>query len=97
MIKHIRKINMTLIDNLISDTVQTINYKIENDQSDQYDYIERKFDKINSTIYKISNKQLKTPGDPLIVYSNYRKSFNKTLEKVYKEQVCLQIEKTFIG
>ncbi|CAF2405578.1 unnamed protein product [Rotaria sp. Silwood2] len=50
MIKYIRKVNKSLIDNLISDTVRTIDYKIENDQSNHDDYIERKFDQINLTI-----------------------------------------------
>ncbi|CAF4382240.1 unnamed protein product, partial [Rotaria sordida] len=59
MIKYIRKINKNLIDNLISNTVRTIDYKIENDQSDHAGYIEKKLDQINLTLYKISNKQLK--------------------------------------
>ncbi|CAF4881176.1 unnamed protein product [Rotaria sp. Silwood1] len=87
MIKYIRKINKTFIDNLISDTVRTINYKIENDQSDHDGYVEKKLDQINLTLYKISNKQLKNRLNPVIIYSNYRKSFNRTLERIYKEQI----------
>ncbi|CAF0976871.1 unnamed protein product [Rotaria sp. Silwood1] len=87
MIKYLRKINRSLIDNLISDTVRTINYKIENDQSDHDEYIERKLDKINLNLYKISNKQLNNLLNPVIIYSNYRKLFNRTLERLYKEQI----------
>ncbi|CAF4040064.1 unnamed protein product, partial [Rotaria sordida] len=87
MIKYIRKINKNLIDNLISNTVRTIDYKIENDQSDHDGYIEKKLDQINLTLYKISNKQLKNRLNPIIIYSNYRKLFNRTLERIYKEQI----------
>ncbi|CAF0998227.1 unnamed protein product [Rotaria sordida] len=87
MIKYLRKINKTLIENLISDTVRTIDYKIENDQSDHDDYIDTKLDQINLTLYKISNKQLKHPRKPIIIYSNYRKLFNRTLKRIYKEQI----------
>ncbi|CAF4283111.1 unnamed protein product, partial [Rotaria sordida] len=38
-------------------------------------------------LYKISNKQLKNRLNPIIIYSNYRKSFNRTLERIYKEQI----------
>ncbi|CAF4308921.1 unnamed protein product, partial [Rotaria sordida] len=69
MIKYIRKINKNLIDNLISNTIRTINYKIENDQSDYDGYIEKKLDQINLTLYKISNKQLKNRLNPIIIYS----------------------------
>ncbi|CAF1205155.1 unnamed protein product, partial [Rotaria sordida] len=87
MIKYIRKINKNLIDSLISNTVRTIDYKTENDQSDHDGYIEKKLDQINLTLYKISNKQLKNRLNPIIIYSNYRKSFNRTLERIYKEQI----------
>ncbi|CAF4523040.1 unnamed protein product, partial [Rotaria sp. Silwood2] len=87
MIKYVQKINKTFITNLISDTVRTIDYKIENDQSDHDGYVEKKLDKINLTLYKISNKQLKNRLNPVITYSNYRKSFNRTLERIYKEQI----------
>ncbi|CAF1302782.1 unnamed protein product [Adineta steineri] len=87
MIKYIRKTDTKLIGNLLSDTVRTIGYKIENDKSDQDDYFDRKTEKINMTIYRISNYQLKSTLNPIIDYSNYRKIFNKTLEKVYKEQI----------
>jgi hypothetical protein len=90
MIKYIRKLNISLIENLVLDTVQTIDYKIENDQSDQNDYINRKFDNINQNLYDINIKQLNNPINPIIIYSNYRKLFNKTLARIYKEQVCLQ-------
>ncbi|CAF4038140.1 unnamed protein product, partial [Rotaria sordida] len=87
MIKYIRKINKNLIDSLISNTVRTIDYKTENDQSDHDGYIDKKLDQINLTLYKISNKQLKNRLNPIIIYSNYRKSFNRTLERIYKEQI----------
>ncbi|UJR21298.1 hypothetical protein I4U23_024389 [Adineta vaga] len=87
MIKYIGKIDMKLIDNLITETVRTIGYKIRNDQSDQEDYIDKKFNKINFTLHKISNKQLTNLTHPIIIYSNYRKLFNRTLEKIYKEQI----------
>ncbi len=93
MIKYIRKRNITLIEDLIFDTVQTIDYKIENDLSDHDDYIEKKFDPINQNLYNRSIKQLKYPRNPIIIYSNYRKLFNKTLAKIYKEQVCFQKKK----
>ena len=90
MIKYMKKINITLIENLISNTVRTIDYKIENDQSDQDDYIERKFDQIDPNLYRICINQLINKTNPVIIYSNYRKLFNKTLETVYKNQVCLK-------
>jgi len=90
MIKYIRKLNRSLIENLVRDTVQTIDYKIENDQSDQDDYIDKKLDNINQNLYDINIKQLNNQLNPIIIYSNYRKLFNRTLAKVYKEQVCLQ-------
>jgi hypothetical protein len=89
MIKYLVQMNTSLIQNLIRDTVRTDNYQIENDSSDHEDYIDRKTNKINRTLSKISFKQLNNPTNPLIIYSNYRKLFNKTLEKYYKEQVCL--------
>jgi hypothetical protein len=87
MIKYLVKLNTSLIQNLVRDTVRTNNYKIENDQSDHEDYIDRKTEKINNTLNKISFKQLNNQINPIINYSNYRKLFNKTLEKYYKEQV----------
>jgi len=87
MIKYLLKLNTSLIENLVRDTVQTNNYKIENDQSDHEDYIDQKIEKINRTLYRISFKQLNNQINPIIIYSNYRKLFNKTLEKYYKEQV----------
>jgi len=87
MIKYLVKLNTSLIQNLVRDTVRTNNYKIENDQSDHEDYIDRKTEKINNTLNKISFKQLNNQINPIIIYSNYRKLFNKTLEKYYKEQV----------
>jgi hypothetical protein len=88
MIKHLLHINISLIQNLIRESVRTIDYNIENDQSDHEDYIDPKSSKINKTLHKLSIKQLINPTNPIIVYSNYRKLFNKTLEKYYKEQVC---------
>ncbi|CAF0753994.1 unnamed protein product [Adineta ricciae] len=41
----------------------------------------------NSTLYQISMTQLTQSPNPSIVYANYRKTFNKTLEKIYKQQV----------
>ncbi|CAF0755731.1 unnamed protein product [Adineta steineri] len=87
MIKYLSKINTTLIQNLVDDTVQTIGYKIENDESDHEDYIDPKSKKINRNLKRISLKQLNNQTNPIIVYSNYRKLFNKTLEKYYKEQI----------
>jgi hypothetical protein len=87
MIKYLIKINSSLIENLVVDTVRTINYTIKNDQSDQENYIDRKTDQINQNLKRISMKQL-NQIEPIIYYSNYRKLFNKTLEKYYKEQVC---------
>lgn len=87
MIKYLKAINRTLIDKLIRRTVRTNNYNIENDQSDRDDYVKKESDLINVTLYKISVKQLKNQLNPIITYSNYRKSFNKTLARMYKEQV----------
>jgi (p)ppGpp synthase/HD superfamily hydrolase len=80
--------NRTLIENLVSDTVRTNDYKIENDQSDHEDYIDPKIEKINQRLGQSSFQQLNNKINPKIIYSNYRKLFNKTLEKYYKEQVC---------
>ncbi|CAF1239448.1 unnamed protein product [Rotaria magnacalcarata] len=87
MIKYIRKVNKTLIDNLINETLRRSDYKLENDQSDQEDNIESNSGEINLNLYKITMKQLKTRLTPTIIYSNYRKSFNRTLERIYKEQI----------
>jgi hypothetical protein len=89
MIKYLQNTNISLIEKFVSETVQTINYQVDNDQSDQDDYIERQFEKINPNLYNICIQQLKILNNPIIIYSNYRKLFNKTLEKYYKEQVCL--------
>jgi hypothetical protein len=97
MIKYLVKINTSLIQNLVDDTVRTNNYKIENDQSDHEDYIDRKTEKINGTLNKISFKQLNNQINPIINYSNYRKLFNKTLEKYYKEQVLVSFIILFIS
>lgn len=87
MIKYLAKLNSSLIRNLVQETVRTLNYSMENDQSDREDYINRKTDRINRTLSKISFGQLNNPIQPVMIYSNYRKLFNKTLEKYYKEQV----------
>ena len=87
MIQYLRNLNITLIDHLLLATVRTLNYTVENDQSDRIDYMERKNNRVNRTIYRISAKQVKAQGTPVIDYSNYRKLFNKTLAKFYKEQV----------
>ena len=79
-----RKIDRKLIENLLSETVKTINYTFQTDRSDHDDYIQGKSEPINQTLYKICIKQLEIPN---IVYSNYRKCFNKTLIRIYKEQV----------
>ena len=89
MIKYLRKTNVSLIENLVLETVRTQNYQIKTDQSDQDDYIERKFEQINQNLYDISLKQLTNPTNTIIIYSNYRKLFNRTLIRIYKEQVCL--------
>lgn len=90
MIKYVRKVNRNLIDNLINETLRTSDYKLENDQSDQEDNIESKSGQINLTLYKITMRQLKNHLNPTIIYSNYRKSFNRTLERIYKEQVSFK-------
>lgn len=87
MIKYLAKLNSSLIRNIVQESVRTVNYSIENDQSDQEDYLNRKTDRINRTLSKISFGQLNNPSTPVIIYANYRKLFNKTLEKYYKEQV----------
>ena len=87
MIQYLAKLNSSLIKSLVQETVRTYNYSIEYDQSDREDYIDRKTDRINRTLSKISFGQLNSPMKPVIIYSNYRKLFNKTLEKYYKEQV----------
>lgn len=87
MIRYIGSVSSKLIEKLIAATVQPIGYTIEDDPSDQEHYIDRKSARINMTVAKISGRQLKNVSNPVIVYSNYRKLFNKTLEKIYKEQV----------
>ncbi|CAF4769865.1 unnamed protein product, partial [Rotaria socialis] len=87
MIKYIRKVNRSLIDHLINETLRTSDYRLENDQEDQEDNIESKLGEINLSLYKITTKQLKNQLIPTIIYSNYRKSFNRTLERIYKEQI----------
>lgn len=87
MIKYLAKLNSSLIKSLVQETVRTYNYSTEDDQSDREDYIDRKTDRINRTLSKISFGQLNSPMKPVIIYSNYRKLFNKTLEKYFKEQV----------
>ena len=89
MIKYLRQINSSLIENLFRDTVRTVNYNWQLDQSDHEDYIDRKLDKINRTLSRSALKQLNNPKDPKIIFSNYRKLFNKTLDKYYREQVRL--------
>ena len=87
MIKYIGKVNMKLIEKLVADTVRTIGYKIEEDLSNQEGYIDRKMEQINMTLYRVSHRQLTNIRNPKIVYSNYRKLFNRTLARLYKEQV----------
>lgn len=67
MIKYLRKINRTLIENLLEETIQSN----------------------NPVLYNVSLKQLMNPNNPILVYSNYQDSFNETLIRFYKEQVCL--------
>jgi hypothetical protein len=95
MIKYLRKTNVSLIENLVLETVRTQNYQIKTDQSDQDDYIERKFEQINQNLYDISLKQLTNPTNTIIIYSNYRKLFNRTLIRIYKEQVCLFVDNIY--
>ena len=87
MVKHLSQTNTSLVDNLVRETVRTNGYRLEDDESDHEDYIERKPRKINRTVSRISLNQLNDQTKPVIDYSNYRKLFNKTLEKYYKEQV----------
>ncbi|CAF2145697.1 unnamed protein product, partial [Rotaria magnacalcarata] len=87
MIKYLAKINTSLINNLVRDTVITIGYKVENDQSDDDYFIDVRSSKINKTLNKICRKQLNDATNPILIYSNYRKLFNKTLEKYYIEQL----------
>ena len=88
MIKYLATINVTLIKNLVYETVRTVGYKFETDRSDQQGFINRKLNSINQTLSQISIKQLNSSTNPIINYSNYRKLFNKTLIEYYKEQVC---------
>ena len=90
MIKYLRNRNMSLIDDLVFKTVFTINDQVKNNQVDQNNSIDRRIHLRNSTLYKISIQQLKNPSMPLIIYSNYRKLFNETLERIYKKQVSLK-------
>ncbi|UJR28148.1 hypothetical protein I4U23_009402 [Adineta vaga] len=96
MIKHLSQLNTSLIENLVSDTVRTIGYRIETDESDHEDYIDSKSGKINKTLNRISLKQLNNRLNPIINYSNYRKLFNKTLEKYYKDQLERSYDKNEI-
>ncbi|UJR19779.1 hypothetical protein I4U23_022913 [Adineta vaga] len=43
--------------------------------------------KNNSILYKTSMTQLNHPLNPKLIYSNYDKFFNSTLEKLYKQQI----------
>ena len=88
MVKYIVQTNASLIKSLVRETVRTVNYKLEADQSTQPDYFDRRVDRIDKTLSKISTTQLKTQPTPILVYENYRKLFNRTLEKLYKDQVC---------
>ena len=87
MIKHLSQLNASLIENLVRETVRPIGYRIEEDESDHEDYIDSQKKKPNKTLSKLSVKQLNNRKNPILNYSNYRKLFNKTLEKYYKEQV----------
>ena len=90
MIKHLRQANASLLDSLVSDTVRPASYVLADDQSDQEYYLEGKSMTINRVLHRTALKQLKDRFQPSIIYSNYRKLFNKTLEKLYKDQVCLR-------
>ncbi|CAF0860919.1 unnamed protein product [Adineta ricciae] len=87
MIKHLSQLNTSLIENLVRETVRPIGYRIEEDESDHEDYIDSQKKKTNKTLSKLSVKQLNNRKNPILNYSNYRKLFNKTLEKYYKEQL----------
>ena len=65
MIKYLQKLNRTLIENLVQETLQST----------------------NRSLFNLSLKQLSNPTNPKIIYSNYQKSFNDTLIRLYKEQV----------
>lgn len=97
MVRYIRKVNLSLIEQLVSDTVRTLDYNIENDLSDQDDYIYGKSEQIDQKLYDASITQLKIKTKPTITYSNYRKFFNKTLERFYKEQVNFKTNSFFIS
>lgn len=91
MIQYLSRKNQSLIRQLLSKTVKPQNYRFEDDRSDRDDYVESKIIEPSGTLMRIVTTQLANRTNPLIFYSNYRKSFNRTLEKLYKDE----IEKTF--
>ena len=87
MIDYLRRLSGNFTETLVSQTARPVNYSLENDQSDQEDFIDRDVGTIHPGLLRKCVKQLKDPYQPMIVYSNYRKSFNRTLKKIYQEQV----------
>ena len=71
MIKYLRKLDRTLIENLLEETLPAA----------------------NPLLYNLTLKQLTNPSNPILVYSNYQHSFNQTLIRLYKEQVCFEKRK----
>ena len=90
MIAYLSQINRTVIETLIKKTVRPRNYQIQNDYSDQEDYIDKPMGRLNMKLQNKSLDELLKRSHSVIDYSNYRKLFNKTLYKFYKDQVIIE-------
>ena len=87
MVKYLVQLNASLLNSFVQNTVRTQGYRVENDSSDHEDYIDRKLSRVDTKLKRLSMNQLLNLTNPFINYENYRKLFNKTLEKIYKDQV----------
>lgn len=87
MIQYLATINSTLVETLISKAIRPKNYTIQLDFSDQEDYVENNNRVINRNLRNRSFHELLIQKPPVINYGNYRKLFNRTLVKIYKDQV----------
>jgi hypothetical protein len=87
MIKYLRQLDGSVLENFVAETVRTLNYTRKDDQSDQENATIKYDDAVNRALYRKCVKQLKETAEPIIIYANYRKLFNRTLKKTYKEQV----------
>lgn len=96
MIDYLNRVNVSLIRQLVDKTAKPPSYQAKDDLSDQDGYIDSQPNEASGTFIRITMKQLTNQTQPVLFYSQYRKSFNRTLEKIYKDQIVQTYDRTEI-